>query len=158
MPSASLKPVVTIVYDGLLFRLLPRSLVAYFLADSWEREWEGVSVLSRPLGRAASSDDRKPIYAHIDRFWYTPEPCASRYHHKRRGFPCLIIVSLATVAMSEDRLSTPDYHRRPSDPEWLARVVPFHSHLGPAVIARKIVGLEESEVAGVEVIAETTSK
>jgi len=34
-----------------------------------------------------------------------------------------------------DPLPQPDYGRRADDPAWLARVVQFHGHLGPAVVA-----------------------
>jgi hypothetical protein len=37
------------------------------------------------------------------------------------------------LALAEDRLPAADYHRQPTDPEWLAQVVQFHGHLGPGL-------------------------
>ncbi len=72
----------------------------------------------------------------------------------------LPLLTLPTLALAADRLPTPDYHRQPSDPDWLAQVVQFHGHLGPAVVAgarRGMIGLRAVEAKGyfdVEVICE----
>ena len=52
---------------------------------------------------------------------------------------CLFV--LPTFALAEDRLPSPDYHRQPTDPEWLAQVVQFHGHLGPSVVAGARMGM-----------------
>lgn len=57
---------------------------------------------------------------------------------------CLLATALcgwAAWCPAQDRLPTPDYHRQPSDPEWLTQVVQFHGHLGPAVVAGARVGM-----------------
>jgi hypothetical protein len=49
------------------------------------------------------------------------------------------------------RLPHPDYHRQPSDSEWLVQVVQFHGHLGPAVVAGArmgVAGLRAVEAKG----------
>jgi formylmethanofuran dehydrogenase subunit E len=64
---------------------------------------------------------------------------------------CILLLVLSTAAMSEDRLPTPDYHRQPGDPEWLAQVVQFHGHLGPSVFAGArmgMIGLRAVEAKG----------
>ena len=68
--------------------------------------------------------------------------------------------TLCGAAKPADRLPTPDYERQPSDPAWLAQVVQFHGHLGPAVVAGArigMAGLREIEAKGyfdVEVVCE----
>lgn len=54
-------------------------------------------------------------------------------------FPLLFF--LPTLALAADRPPTPDYHRQPSDREWLAQVVQFHGHLGPTVVAGARMGM-----------------
>jgi len=49
--------------------------------------------------------------------------------------------TLCGAAKPADRLPTPDYERQPSDPAWLAQVVQFHGHLGPAVVAGARIGM-----------------
>ena len=53
----------------------------------------------------------------------------------------LFLLALPALALAEDRLPTPDYHRQPGDPEWLAQVVQFHGHLGPSVVAGARIGM-----------------
>jgi len=59
----------------------------------------------------------------------------------------VLAIWLSVVATSSladdliDRLPQPDYPRRSSDPMWLARVVEFHGHLGPAVVAGARIGM-----------------
>jgi formylmethanofuran dehydrogenase subunit E len=53
------------------------------------------------------------------------------------GVPSLLPV----LGLAEDRLPVPDYHRQPSDPEWLAQIVQFHGHLGPSVVAGARIGM-----------------
>lgn len=68
-----------------------------------------------------------------------------------RHFRFLLLLTLPTLLFADDRLPTPDYHRQPSDPEWLAQVVQFHGHLGPAVVAGArmgIIGLRAVEAKG----------
>jgi formylmethanofuran dehydrogenase subunit E len=51
---------------------------------------------------------------------------------------------LSMLAFGEEapaRLPEPDYHRLASDPAWLAQVVQFHGHLGPAVVAGARIGM-----------------
>jgi hypothetical protein len=48
---------------------------------------------------------------------------------------------MSVAAETPDRLLQPDYHRQPSDPAWMATVVQFHGHLGPAVIAGARIGM-----------------
>jgi hypothetical protein len=56
-------------------------------------------------------------------------------------FIAVALLLLPTLTFAEDRLPTPDYQRQPSDPEWLAQVVQFHGHLGPAVVAGARMGM-----------------
>jgi len=49
--------------------------------------------------------------------------------------------TLCIAAEPVDRLPRPDYERQPSDPAWLARVVEFHGHLGPSVVAGARIGM-----------------
>jgi enterochelin esterase family protein len=51
------------------------------------------------------------------------------------------LLALPTLALAEDRLPAPDYHRQPSDPAWLAQVVQLHGHLGPSVVAGARMGM-----------------
>jgi formylmethanofuran dehydrogenase subunit E len=58
---------------------------------------------------------------------------------------------MAIAAESVDQLPQPDYQRQPSDPPWLANVVQFHGHLGPAVVAGArmgMIGLRAVEAKG----------
>ena len=48
---------------------------------------------------------------------------------------------MATAAQASDQLPQPAYQRQPSDPAWLASVVQFHGHLGPAVVAGARIGM-----------------
>jgi formylmethanofuran dehydrogenase subunit E len=45
------------------------------------------------------------------------------------------------LVAADDRLPQADYRRQPGDPEWLAQVVQFHGHLGPAVLAGARMGM-----------------
>lgn len=47
----------------------------------------------------------------------------------------------AAAAELPARLPQPDYHPKPTDPPWLANVVQFHGHLGPAVVAGARMGM-----------------
>lgn len=55
--------------------------------------------------------------------------------------PCFLWVWLcvsaapSVAAQHADTLPQPDYRPQPGDPMWLARVVQFHGHLGPWVVA-----------------------
>jgi formylmethanofuran dehydrogenase subunit E len=49
--------------------------------------------------------------------------------------------TVAAAAESLDRLPNPEYRRQASDPAWLANVVQFHGHLGPAVVAGARMGM-----------------
>jgi formylmethanofuran dehydrogenase subunit E len=80
-----------------------------------------------------------------------------------RFISLLILFGLPTMtaaAESVDQLPQPEYHRQPSDPLWLASVVQFHGHLGPAVVAGArmgMIGLRAVEAKGyfdVEVMCE----
>jgi len=68
--------------------------------------------------------------------------------------PFLVLIGLSTMATAAepvDQLPQPDYHRQPSDPPWLANVVQFHGHLGPAVVAGArmgMIGLRAVEAKG----------
>lgn len=53
----------------------------------------------------------------------------------------VLALCLPATLLAEDRLPTPDYHRQPSDPEWVAQVVQFHGHLGPSAIAGARIGM-----------------
>jgi formylmethanofuran dehydrogenase subunit E len=52
-----------------------------------------------------------------------------------------LVFLLPLFALAEDRLPSPDYHRQPSDPAWLAQVVQLHGHLGPSVVAGARMGM-----------------
>ena len=57
----------------------------------------------------------------------------------------------AVAAAPASELPQPDYPRQPSDPPWLASVVQFHGHLGPAVVAGArmgMIGLRAVEAKG----------
>jgi formylmethanofuran dehydrogenase subunit E len=59
--------------------------------------------------------------------------------------------TMTTAADPESQLPQPDYQRQPSDPTWLASVVQFHGHLGPAVVAGArmgMIGLRAVEAKG----------
>ena len=59
--------------------------------------------------------------------------------------------TMATAAEAADQLPQPEYQRQPSDPAWLASVVQFHGHLGPAVVAGArmgMIGLRAVEAKG----------
>ncbi len=66
----------------------------------------------------------------------------------------LVLFGLPTMTIAADpadRLPKPDYQRQPGDPEWLAQVVQFHGHLGPAVVAGArmgMIGLRAVEAKG----------
>ena len=47
----------------------------------------------------------------------------------------ILILTFPMFAAADDQIPQPEYHRQPDDPEWLAQVVQFHGHLGPAVVA-----------------------
>ena len=57
----------------------------------------------------------------------------------------LVLFGLPTMTtacrISDSQLPQPDYQRQPSDPPWLANVVQFHGHLGPAVVAGARMGM-----------------
>lgn len=58
---------------------------------------------------------------------------------------------MSFAAEAQDLLPQPDYHRQSSDPAWMATVVQFHGHLGPAVIAGArmgMIGLRAVEAKG----------
>lgn len=62
-----------------------------------------------------------------------------------------LLLALPSVALADDFLPTAEYHRQPGDPEWLAQVVQFHGHLGPAVVAGArmgMIGLRAVEAKG----------
>jgi formylmethanofuran dehydrogenase subunit E len=65
--------------------------------------------------------------------------------------PTYLCAGEAQDAESLDQLPQPNYHRQPSDPAWLASVVQFHGHLGPAVVAGArmgMIGLRAVEAKG----------
>ena len=53
----------------------------------------------------------------------------------------IFLLAIPVLALAEDNLPTPDYHRQPSDPAWLAQVVQIHGHLGPSVVAGARMGM-----------------
>ncbi len=58
---------------------------------------------------------------------------------------------MTIAAGPESQLPQPEYRRQPTDPAWLATVVQFHGHLGPAAIAGTrmgMIGLREVEAKG----------
>lgn len=63
---------------------------------------------------------------------------------------CLAIAlfALAPFAHADDGLPAPDYRSLPTDPPWLGRVVQFHGHLGPAVVAGARMGMAAVEAVG----------
>ncbi len=67
---------------------------------------------------------------------------------------CLLpvcLLGLAALAFAEEprsRLPQPEYWPKPSDPPWLARVVQFHGHLGPAVVAGARMGMAGLRAVG----------
>ncbi len=61
------------------------------------------------------------------------------------------MAAVVVAAEPVDQLPQPDYQRQPSDPPWLANVVQFHGHLGPAVVAGArmgMIGLRAVEAKG----------
>ena len=63
----------------------------------------------------------------------------------------ILILAFPMLSTADDRLPQPDYHRQPGDPEWLASVIQFHGHLGPAVVAGArmgMIGLRAVEAKG----------
>jgi formylmethanofuran dehydrogenase subunit E len=58
-----------------------------------------------------------------------------------RHLPFILLLAMTSLSFAEDRLPQPHYQRQPSDPEWLAQVVQFHGHLGPAVVAGARMGM-----------------
>jgi formylmethanofuran dehydrogenase subunit E len=61
------------------------------------------------------------------------------------------LTTMTAAAQPADQLPQPEYHRQPSDPSWLANVVQFHGHLGPAVVAGArmgMIGLRAVEAKG----------
>jgi formylmethanofuran dehydrogenase subunit E len=61
-----------------------------------------------------------------------------------RCIPFLVLIGLSTMTTAAepvDQLPQPEYHRQPSDPPWLTKVVQFHGHLGPAVVAGARMGM-----------------
>ncbi len=61
------------------------------------------------------------------------------------------LTTMTAAAETIDRLPQPDYRPQPSDPLWLASVVQFHGHLGPAVVAGArmgMIGLRAVEAKG----------
>jgi formylmethanofuran dehydrogenase subunit E len=66
----------------------------------------------------------------------------------------LVLFGLPTMTIAaepESQLPQPHYRRQPTDPAWLATVVQFHGHLGPAAIAGTrtgMIGLREVEAKG----------
>lgn len=68
-----------------------------------------------------------------------------------RYVPLLVLLAWTTETLAEDGLPQPQYHRQASDPAWLATVVQFHGHLGPAVVAGArlgMIGLRAVEAKG----------
>ena len=63
-------------------------------------------------------------------------------------FVVAVVLALPMSALAEDRLPTPDYHRQPSDPAWLAQVVQLHGHLGPSVVAGARMGMIGLDAVG----------
>jgi formylmethanofuran dehydrogenase subunit E len=61
------------------------------------------------------------------------------------------LLGLPVLSFAQDGLPQPHYNRQPSDPPWLATVVQFHGHLGPAVVAGArmgMIGLRAVEAKG----------
>ena len=58
-----------------------------------------------------------------------------------RFIAAALLLVLPVLAVAEDHLPNPDYHRQPSDPAWLAQVVQLHGHLGPSVVAGARMGM-----------------
>lgn len=69
----------------------------------------------------------------------------------KRIIAVALLVILPAGALAEDHLPQPDYGREPSDPAWLAQLVQFHGHLGPAAVAGArmgMIGLRAVEAKG----------
>lgn len=63
----------------------------------------------------------------------------------------ILLLAFPMLAAAADQLLRPEYDQQPSDPPWLANVVQFHGHLGPAVIAGArmgMIGLRAVEAKG----------
>jgi formylmethanofuran dehydrogenase subunit E len=61
-----------------------------------------------------------------------------------RSMLSVLLAAIGTFSLAGepmDRLPEPAYHRQPSDPGWLVRVVQFHGHLGPSVVAGARMGM-----------------
>ena len=61
------------------------------------------------------------------------------------------LLILPVCALADDLLPKPDHQRQPSDPAWLAQLVQFHGHLGPAAVAGArmgMIGLRAVEAKG----------
>jgi formylmethanofuran dehydrogenase subunit E len=56
----------------------------------------------------------------------------------------MLVLLGSVVCLAEEpmpQLPQPDYHRQAGDPDWLATVVQFHGHLGPAIVAGARMGM-----------------
>ena len=58
-----------------------------------------------------------------------------------RVIAAIAVLAVTTLSYAEDRLPEPQYQPQTSDPAWLATVVQFHGHLGPAVVAGARMGM-----------------
>lgn len=58
-----------------------------------------------------------------------------------RAIAAIAVLAVTTLSYAEDRLPEPQYQPQTSDPAWLATVVQFHGHLGPAVVAGARMGM-----------------
>ena len=68
-----------------------------------------------------------------------------------RVIPLIVLLGSTAPAFAEERPPQPQYQRQSSDPAWLATVVQFHGHLGPAVVAGArmgMIGLRAVEAKG----------
>jgi formylmethanofuran dehydrogenase subunit E len=71
-----------------------------------------------------------------------------------RFISLVVLFGLPTMTIAAepaDQLPQPEYQRQPFDPPWLANVVQFHGHLGPAVVAGArmgMIGLRAVEAKG----------
>ena len=55
-----------------------------------------------------------------------------------------VLCAATTTCLANDllgQLPAPQYHKKPSDPPWLAAVVQLHGHLGPWVVAGARLGM-----------------
>jgi formylmethanofuran dehydrogenase subunit E len=65
--------------------------------------------------------------------------------------PMCSLTARAIAAEPAGQLPQPEYQRQHSDPPWLASVIQFHGHLGPAVVAGArmgMIGLRAVEAKG----------